>query len=222
VGDLVTREGDFVIMRAAVGNPSFPRMSRDDLLDANASAHPTALAVATGVQLRTARVTALVQAHFEFVWRVVRRFGIPESGADDAAQQVFIVLTRRIDDVAPGTERSFLFRTAVHVAGDAMRTRARSREKPDESINTVADSAPSPEDALDRQRALESIQEILSGMDEDERAVFVLFELEGVPAREIAEIVDVPPGTVASRLRRAREYFHGAVKRLHAREGRRP
>ena len=196
-------------------------MSRDEISDAKSSAPPAADASVT-LEARAARVTALVQSHFEFVWRVVRRFGVPESGADDAAQQVFIVLTRRIDDVTPGTERSFLFRTAVHVAGDAMRARARSRETADERIDAVADSAPSPEDAIDRHRALASIEEILGGMDEDERAVFVLFELEGVPAKEIAEIADVPPGTVASRLRRAREYFHGAVKRLRARERRQP
>jgi RNA polymerase sigma-70 factor (ECF subfamily) len=169
---------------------------------------------------RTARVTALVQANFDYVWRVVRRFGVPESVTDDAVQQVFIVLTRRIEDVAEGTERAFLFRTALHVAGDAVRTRARSREAANDAIDAMPDAAPTPEDTVARRRAVASLQEILQGMDEGERAVFVLFELEGLLVREIAEIVELPEGTVASRLRRAREYFHGAVKRLRAREGR--
>jgi RNA polymerase sigma-70 factor (ECF subfamily) len=207
-------------------------MSRDDLADASPDAIRPAPADAPSIshdamnagggsaEARTARVTAMVQAHFDFVWRVVRRFGVPESAADDAAQQVFIVLTRRIDDVAAGTERAFLFRTAMNVAGDAMRAHGRNKESADDGIDAMADSAPTPEDALARRRALESLNEILSGMDEGERAVFVLFELEGLGAREIADLVDVPVGTVASRLRRAREYFHGAVKRLRARDAR--
>ncbi len=160
------------------------------------------------------RVTALVKAHFDFVWRVVRRFGVPESAADDAAQQVFMVLARRIADVDLGAERTFLFRTALNVAGDAARARARNRERTEDGIDAAVDPHPNPEDKLDRTRALELVQEILLGMDADERAVFVLFELESVSAREIAEMLEIPAGTVASRLRRAREYFHTEAKRL--------
>jgi RNA polymerase sigma-70 factor (ECF subfamily) len=96
----------------------------------------------------------------------------------------------------------------------------RRREAAADVLETMPDSAPNPEDTVARSRAVASLNEILCGMDEGERAVFVLFELEGLVARDVADILELPEGTVASRLRRAREYFHGAVKRLRAREGR--
>ena len=62
------------------------------------------------------RVAALLRTHFRDVWRMVRRFGVPESGADDAAQEVFIIAARRLADIAPGSERPFLLASAVRVA----------------------------------------------------------------------------------------------------------
>ncbi len=199
--------------------PRQPPQAAEDLSGAGDPLVPT-LSPPPSAGDGSARVTALVQAHFEFVWRVVRRFGVPESAADDAAQQVFMVLARRIDQVEEGAERTFLFRTALNVAGDAGRARARNRERAEDGIEAVIDPGLSPEDTIDRTRALEMIQDILLGMDEPERVVFVLFELEGVSAREIAEMVEIPAGTVASRLRRAREYFHGEAKRLRSRDRR--
>ena len=55
------------------------------------------------------RLRALADAHFDFIWRSLRRLGVPDEGVDDAAQQVFLVALRRIDEMAPGRERAFLF-----------------------------------------------------------------------------------------------------------------
>jgi len=63
-----------------------------------------------------ARITAVVRTNHDFIWRLLRRLGIPEANVDDATQQVFCVAARRIDEIAPGSERSFLFGTAVRVA----------------------------------------------------------------------------------------------------------
>ena len=167
------------------------------------------------------RVRALVKEHHAFVWRTVRRLGLPEDAADDAAQQVFVVLARRIDEVARGAEKSFLYRTAANVTADMRRRYAVRRrvEAPTEegTAPEVADSAESAEERLDRAAARALLAEAIESLPDDVREVFVLFELEGLTSPEIATLTGVPEGTVASRLRRAREKFMEIIKRLKAR-----
>jgi RNA polymerase sigma-70 factor (ECF subfamily) len=165
------------------------------------------------------RLAGLVHDHFDFIWRSVRRYGVPVGAADDAAQQVFIVAARRIRDIQPGAERSFLFQTALRVASDVRREQARSREQlgSEGTLVEARDPAPDPEEAAQRKRSLEMLDEILASLDEDLRIPFVLFEIEGLEAKEIAELLGIPVGTVASRLRAAREEFHALAKRMRAR-----
>lgn len=167
------------------------------------------------------RVRALVKEHHAFVWRTVRRLGLPEDAADDAAQQVFVVLARRIDEVVRGAEKSFLYRTAANVAADMRRRYAVRRrvETPTEEGGApeVADPDEGPEEKLDRKEARALLAEAIETLPDDVREVFVLFELEGVTAPEIATLMAIPEGTVASRLRRAREKFVEITKRLRAR-----
>jgi RNA polymerase sigma-70 factor (ECF subfamily) len=77
-----------------------------------------------------------------------------------------------------------------------------------------SDRAPSPEDAVDLRRARVWLDAILDDMSLDLRAVFVLFELDQVTMAEISVLLDVPTGTVASRLRRARQLFRDKVARM--------
>ena len=164
------------------------------------------------------RLEALATENFQFIWRSLRRLGIPPAGVDDAAQQVFEVASRRLSDIEPGRERAFLFKTALLVAAEGRRTAARWRERfPDAVVDELADEAPTPEEANEWARKRALLDEILLAMRLDERTVFVLFELEELSMAEIAEIVEIPPGTVASRLRRAREEFHAQAKRVRAR-----
>src|SRR5690242_17321725 len=76
--------------------------------------------------LAASRLRALQEEHFEFLWRSLRRLGVPEADVDDAVQQVFLVAARR--EILPGSERSFLFATALRVASHARRTLRRRRE----------------------------------------------------------------------------------------------
>lgn len=165
------------------------------------------------------RANALVKAHFAFVWRSLLRLGVPQADAEDALQQVFIVAARRIDDIEPDRERAFLFGTAVRLASRARRTVQRRREVLDDAPGEQLDPDPSAEEQLDRARARAELEAILDDMPIELRAVFVLFELEQETMAEIATILDLPPGTVASRLRRAREHFQAAVRRLTAKGG---
>ena len=70
---------------------------------------------------------------------------------------------------------------------------------------------------MEMKQARALLDEVLDAMEEDLRVVFVLFELEGVPTEEIAAMLGLAKGTVASRLRRAREEFHAIARRVQAR-----
>src|SRR4051812_25221702 len=165
-----------------------------------------------------ARLAALAEANFSFIWRSLRRLGVPEPAVDDAAQQVFEVAARRLSDLQAGRERAFLFKTALLVATSARRDAARARsETAGAQLESLHDPAPSPEEsAVMRERRL-LLDRALEALDLGERTVFVLYEIEELSLSEIADLVAIPRGTAASRLRRARESFHAEVKRLRAR-----
>lgn len=165
------------------------------------------------------RLRAMFEGHFDFIWRSLRRLGVRSEAVDDATQEVFIVASRRLADIQPGRERAFLFGTALRVAAEDRRARARRREEDGGAVALEAepDPSPSPEDLTEQKRARELLDHVLESMPFDLRAVFVLFELEDLTMAEIAECLELPPGTVASRLRRAREEFRTLVARIEAR-----
>jgi RNA polymerase sigma-70 factor (ECF subfamily) len=162
-------------------------------------------------------VSELVRREFPFVWRLLRRLGLAESDADDAAQQVFLIAERRFGDIRPGRERSFLYTTALHVASKARRSIERRREDLGPDVEPEPDPSMSLEDLLDRRRARELLDSMLDRLPLDLRVVFVLHEIDELSTAEIAEVVGVPVGTAASRLRRARELFAERIRRLEAR-----
>jgi RNA polymerase sigma-70 factor (ECF subfamily) len=166
------------------------------------------IALTASVSLR-----ALFDEHFGFIWRQLRRLGLSDDAADDAAQQVFIVGSRKLDEIVRGRERSFLFGTAMRVASDARRAKARRSEVTAGDTVEPANQAPGADELLDQERARAALDEILAGMEIDLRAVFVLFELEEMTMAAIAGLLELPPGTVASRLRRARAEFRASIKR---------
>ncbi len=165
-----------------------------------------------------ARFRAMVNAHFDFIWRSLRGLGVPAHSADDAAQQVFMIASSKLDAIALGAERSFLFSTATGVAANRRRSAARSREVPDaEALEQRVDDAPDPEELSSMKQARELLDQVLDALPMELRTVFVLFELEGLTTAEIAAMLELAPGTASSRLRRAREEFQAAVRRLQAR-----
>ena len=162
-------------------------------------------------------VAAVVREHYSFVWRVLRRFGLSPEDADDAAQQVFMVLAGRTADVVPGKERPFLWKTALHVASRAHRSKRRRPEKADADCGDEADDAPGPDEVVDQRRARALLDRLLLDMSEELRSPLVLFEIEGLTMAEISEALDVPAGTVASRLRRARQDLEARLLRAQSR-----
>jgi RNA polymerase sigma-70 factor (ECF subfamily) len=164
------------------------------------------------------RLAELLRLHYAGVWRMLRRLGVDEARADDAAQEVFIVLSRRLGEVREGSERTFVLSSAVRVAANYRRTWCARHEVLDEqALAAERDPHPSVEHLLDQKRLRQAFDALLDGWPEEIRTAFVLFELEGLTAPEISQVTETKLGTVASRLRRARELFQAGAKRLRAR-----
>ena len=170
-----------------------------------------------GASMRSADLRGLFDAHYARIWRLLRRFGVRPAQLDDAAQEVFWVAARRLADIERGREASFLYGVALRVASSETRRQRAAPPLADlDDVAAMTDLAPSPEDQLDARRARELLDWVLDRMSLELRAVFVLFELEGLEVREIAALHEIPLGTASSRLRRAREEFSAISKRARA------
>jgi RNA polymerase sigma-70 factor, ECF subfamily len=168
------------------------------------------------------RLAQAASEGFDFIWRLLRRLGVrPEAAVDDAVQRVFEIAVRKTQYLPAGTERAFLFRTALFVA-------AEERRRQHQTLKRAASAEPEdletpeldPERALAARREREVLDEVLDELPEKLRTVFVLFELEGLTTLAIANLLDIPAGTAASRLRLAREHFQDGARRLRARQAR--
>lgn len=167
------------------------------------------------------RFEEVYEAHFEFVWRSLRRLGVPTSAVDDAAQDVFVVVHRRLAEFEGRSRlQTWIFGIALRVARTHRRRAAKASvldPLPDE-LQGRAETRP---DAVNESKeAWAVVEQFLAELDEDKRAVFVLADLEEHTAPEIAEALGVRINTVYSRLRAARRQFEAAVKRHHAKEER--
>ena len=147
-------------------------------------------------------------AHFAFVWRVLRTLGVPEAGLDDAAQDVFVVVHRRLPEFeGRSTVTTWLFAIARRVAASYRRRGGRTEPLADEPPGTSDTFA-----ALSRAEAAATVMAILDRMDEDKRIVFALVELEQLSVPEVARLLDLNLNTAYSRLRLARAAFEAAVR----------
>ncbi|HYP76060.1 MAG TPA: sigma-70 family RNA polymerase sigma factor [Polyangiaceae bacterium] len=164
-----------------------------------------------------ARLRSAVANHVALVWRVLRRTGLGPADAEDASQDVFWVLAQRFDDVPERAQRSFLVSTALRVASDRKQSKWHRSVSAGLDVEARVSDAPLPDEALDIRRAGALLDEALATLDEFERSVFVLAELEQLTRAEVAEALGIPEGTVASRLKRARESLEIAVRRLRSR-----
>jgi RNA polymerase sigma-70 factor (ECF subfamily) len=174
------------------------------------SALPDSLASGLGVSGQDeARLRRAFVQHYAGIWRFLRRLGVARDRVDDAAQHTFLIMLEAIPRIVPGCERAFLYSTAIRVAHGL-------RRRPEREIAAIElDSAsplPSPDELADQKRAREMLDRLLERIDLDTRAVFVLFEIEGFTVPEIADLLKVPLGTAASRLRRSREQFRALVE----------
>jgi RNA polymerase sigma-70 factor (ECF subfamily) len=165
-----------------------------------------------------ARISEVFSAHAEFVWRSLRRLGVPAADVDDALQEVFLVVHRRIAEYEDrGFMRAWLFSIARQVSSHyhrgVKRTEARHRGL------VISATAPDLEEIVALREAERVVTAFLDQLDEAQRLVFFLSDIEGLTAPEIAAALDVNVNTVYGRLRKARKRFERVVAERAEREG---
>jgi RNA polymerase sigma-70 factor (ECF subfamily) len=171
----------------------------------------------------TVRFRAMFEAHFDRVCVALRRFCVPTREIEDAAQQVFVVAWNKLGQIEPGLERAFLLGTAWNVAAHSKRTHSRRREvwDEDDSTSEMVDPGSRIDELVAEKQTRALLDKVLSAMPEELRVVLVLHELEELSRDEIAMALGWRPGTVASRLERARaEFSRLSARALHGRGGR--
>lgn len=151
--------------------------------------------------------------HFHFVWRNLRRLGVPEAGLWDGAQEVFVVVHRRLGDYeARGALRSWLYSIVVRVARHVRRTARRKPAFGSEDSAELADTgAAGADQRAERNQSVERLMALLATLDDAKREAFVLAELEGLTAPEIAAILNVNLNTIYARIRAARKQLEARV-----------
>lgn len=160
----------------------------------------------------------LVADNYDFIWRLLSRLKVSAEEVDDATQQVFMVLLSKSSLVLkPGSERSYLFGVAIRTAQEFRRKAATQRARAVSEAADLSDERNCAESIAEQRNARRILDEILETFPEQVKIVFILFELEGMSAREIAELTSTPMGTIASRLRRGRELFEERVAEYQSR-----
>ncbi|HVJ15428.1 MAG TPA: sigma-70 family RNA polymerase sigma factor [Polyangiaceae bacterium] len=163
--------------------------------------------------------------HVRFVWRTLRRLGVPHEDCDDALQDVFLIVHRKLGEFRPEAPvKHWLFRLAAGIARDHRRTRRRKDPRQhglipvptDEEVADVRQQGPG--EIAERTAAARLIRDLLQELEQPKREVFILADLEQMTAPEIAEVLELPLNTVYSRLRRARSEFEEALMRHRQRE----
>jgi RNA polymerase sigma-70 factor (ECF subfamily) len=161
-----------------------------------------------------ARLATLFREHGDFVFRMLARFGVPDAQRDDLVQEVFLVAHRKRDAYQDRDRaRPWLLEICRRVAADARRAGRRRNEREADPPPGILGREPiDPEQGAERTRAAEFVQRFLDELDGERRAVFVLCDIEGFTAPEVAVALEINLNTVYSRLRVARERFQEAVR----------
>jgi RNA polymerase sigma-70 factor (ECF subfamily) len=165
------------------------------------------------------RFHALYRQQFDFVFRNLRRLGVPPAQVDDALQDVFLVVLRHLDKYEAGSRsKAWLFAIALRVASNYRRSKRRRDNHINGSAFDVdgfsASSEHSPFDRAATAQAVGLLRTFLDSIDDDKRSVFIMTELEQMSAPEIAAALRVNLNTVYARIRAARREFARAVARL--------
>ncbi|HKU45081.1 MAG TPA: sigma-70 family RNA polymerase sigma factor [Polyangiales bacterium] len=152
-----------------------------------------------------ARFSELYEQHFDFVWRSARYLGEPDASLDDAVQDVFLVAYRRFQDFeARSSPRTWLFAITMRVISDHRRSRRRKGRLLDSVTRMFTQPVSTPYDHTAHAEDGRALLAALEGLSEEQRATFVMADLEELSAPEIAEVLSVNVNTVYSRLRSAR------------------
>jgi RNA polymerase sigma-70 factor (ECF subfamily) len=166
-------------------------------------------------------IRTIYREHGRFVWLSLQRLGIHPSDLDDIAQDVFMIVHRRLDTFDRRARVStWLFGICMRVAANYRRRRRWTREVLSGGLEDERPSAlAAADDILVRREQRELAERALNRLEVAKRATFVMFEIESLSCNEIAELMNVPVGTVYSRLHSARRQLEKHLARDLARRG---
>jgi RNA polymerase sigma-70 factor (ECF subfamily) len=157
----------------------------------------------------------IFRQHAPFVWRGLRRLGVPECDVEDVCQEVFVVVHRKLADFEGRSSlRTWIYGICARTASDYRRSGRVRRE-------VVTDAPPDApheggqHEAVALKQARATLDRILDGLDDDKRAVFVLYEIEELTMAEVAEALGCPLQTAYSRLHAARKVVEAGVARAN-------
>jgi RNA polymerase sigma-70 factor (ECF subfamily) len=162
-------------------------------------------------------VQRIYAEHVTMVWRGLRRLGVQEASIEDAVQDVFLVVHRRLPDFEGRSAlKTWLYGIALRVAKDHRRAQIRQAHKTErlaQLLSSDASTASTPMEAAERREANLVLHAVLAEMDEEEREVLVLIDMEGLSMREAATALQLHVRTCQRRLRAARAAFETKVAR---------
>lgn len=167
-------------------------------------------------QLSSLSVADLFREHAPFVWRALRRLGVADRDVDDMVQEVFVVVHRKLPEFEGRSSiRTWIYGICVRTASD-YRNRARVKREllPDSMPDVTASN--DAHDALAQHEARALLDRVLGELDDDKRAVFVLYEIEELGMAEVAEAVECPLQTAYSRLHAARKLVQEGIAKMQS------
>lgn len=163
------------------------------------------------------RVQQLYAEHVTMVWRGLRRLGVQEASIEDAVQDVFLVAHRRLADFQGRSSiKTWLYGIVLRVAKDHRRAQARQAHKVErlaQLLSVSPEGAPTPVGEAERREANQALHAILAELDEDEREVLILVDLEELPVREAAAVLNLHVRTCQRRLQAAHAAFEKQLAR---------
>lgn len=157
------------------------------------------VSVATAPSMRE-----IVLTHGEYVWRLLRYFGVAERDLEDVCQDVFTTVHKKLADLRDDGLRPWLHTMCIQHARNYRRRASRNREM-------LVEELPEPlapalqEETVHRARAQELLIAMLDRLDEDKRAIFVLHAIEEHPMGEVAKLVGCSVSTAYLRFKQARQ-----------------
>lgn len=171
----------------------------------------------SGVEARPIAFDEVYEAHAAFVWRVLRGMGVTELIVEDAVQDVFMVVHRRLGEFdGLGSLKTWLFQIAYRTACAYRRKQRRAGEH-EPFDDRVEARTRTPAEEAERRETLSIVAHLLDGLDDEKRAVIVLADIEEMTAPEIAVVTGTPLNTVYTRLRRARTELSQALRAIQRR-----
>lgn len=161
----------------------------------------------------------LYEQHVTFVWNNCRRLGVQPGQLDDAVQDIFLAVYRRLPEFrGEASFKTWLFHFVLRVAATYRRSGKANQRRVDAQAAEPVTPSPMPDGTVEGRQASELMYRLLDELSEERREIFVLVELEEVSVADAAKALQLNQNTAHSRLRDARRDFAEAVERERARE----